>query len=50
MKTIFKTLFLFITIGISAQQSATDSEVVTKALQEKEALTKTSMRLNETAF
>ena len=46
MKTIFKTLFLFITIGISAQQSATDSEVVTKALQEKEALTKTSIIKN----
>ena len=46
MKTIFKALFLFITIGISAQQSATDSEVVTKALQEKEALTKTSIIKN----
>jgi photosystem II stability/assembly factor-like uncharacterized protein len=46
MKTIFKTLFLFITIGISAQQSATHSEVVTKALQEKEALTKTSIIKN----
>jgi photosystem II stability/assembly factor-like uncharacterized protein len=46
MKTIFKALFLFITIGLSAQQSATDSEVVTKALQEKEALTKTSIIKN----
>ena len=46
MKTIFKALFLFITIGISAQQSATDSEVVTKALKEKEALTKTSIIKN----
>ena len=46
MKTIFKALFLFITIGISAQQSATESEVVTKALKEKEALTKTSIIKN----
>ena len=46
MKTIFKALFLFITLGISAQQSATESEVVTKALQEKEALTKTSIIKN----
>ena len=46
MKTIFKALFLFITLGISAQQSATESEVVTKALQEKEALTNTSIIKN----
>ena len=46
MKTIFKALFLFITLGISAQQSATESEVVTKALKEKEALTKTSIIKN----
>tara|TARA_B100000768_G_scaffold60259_1_gene58284 strand:- start:172 stop:3006 length:2835 start_codon:yes stop_codon:yes gene_type:complete len=46
MKTIFKALFLFITLGISAQQSATESEVVTKALQEKEALINTSIIKN----
>ncbi|MDG1980482.1 MAG: glycosyl hydrolase, partial [Flavobacteriaceae bacterium] len=46
MKTIFKALFLFITLGISAQQSATESEVVTKSLQEKEALTNTSIIKN----
>ena len=46
MKTIFKALFLFITLGISAQQSATESEVVTKALQEKVALTNTSIIKN----
>lgn len=46
MKTIFKALFLFITIGISAQQSASDPKVVTKALQEKKALTKTSIIKN----
>jgi len=46
MKTFFKALFLFITLGISAQQSATESEVVTKALQEKEALTNTSIIKN----
>ncbi|MDB2427347.1 glycosyl hydrolase [Flavobacteriaceae bacterium] len=46
MKTIFKALFLFITLGISAQQSATESEVVTKALQEKETLTNSSIIKN----
>ena len=46
MKTIFKALFLFITLGMSAQQSATKSEVVTKALQEKVALTNTSIIKN----
>jgi len=46
MKTIFKALFLFITLGISAQQPATESEVVTKALQEKEVLTNTSIIKN----
>ena len=46
MKTIFKALFLFITLGISAQQPATESEVVTKALQEKKVLTNTSIIKN----
>lgn len=46
MKTIFKALFLFITLGISAQQSSSDPKVVTKALQEKKALTKTSIIKN----
>ena len=46
MKIIFKALFLFITLGISAQQSATESEVITKALQEKVALTNTSIIKN----
>ncbi|MDB2633038.1 glycosyl hydrolase [Flavobacteriaceae bacterium] len=46
MKTIFKALFLFITLGISAQQSATESEVVTKALQKKETLTNSSIIKN----
>ena len=46
MKTIFKALFLFITIGISAQQSATDSQVVKKSLQEKQTLENTSIIKN----
>ena len=46
MKTIFKTLFIFISIGISAQQSVSESETVIKALQEKEMLTKTSIIKN----
>ncbi|MDB2624601.1 glycosyl hydrolase [Flavobacteriaceae bacterium] len=46
MKSIIRVFFLLITIGVSAQQSATDSQVVTKALQEKQTLENTSIIKN----
>jgi hypothetical protein len=36
MKSIIRVFFLLITIYASAQQSATDSQVVKKSLQEKQ--------------
>jgi hypothetical protein len=35
MKTIFQFLFLIITISLSAQQPATNSKVIKKALEDK---------------
>ena len=46
MKSIIRAFFLLITISISAQQSATDSQVVKKSLQEKQALENTSIIKN----
>ena len=46
MKSIIRVFFLLITIGVSAQQSATDSQVVKKSLQEKQTLENTSIIKN----
>ena len=46
MKSIIRVFFLLITIYASAQQSATDSQVVKKSLQEKQALENTSIIKN----
>ena len=46
MKSIFRIVFLFTTICLSAQQPATNSELVKKALQEKQKLTETSIIKN----
>ena len=46
MKSIIRVFFLLITICASAQQSSTESEVVTNVLQEKEALTNSSIIKN----
>ena len=46
MKSITRVFLLFIAIGASAQQSATDSQVVLKSLQEKQALEGTSIIKN----
>ena len=46
MKSIIRVFFLLIIISVSAQQSATDSQVVMKSLQEKQALENTSFIKN----
>ena len=46
MKSIFRIVFLFTTICLSAQQPATNSELVKKALQEKQKLTEASIIKN----
>ena len=46
MKSIIRVFFLLITIYASAQQSATDSQVVKKSLQEKQTLENTSIIKN----
>ena len=46
MKSIIRVFFLLITISVSAQQSATDSQVVKKSLQEKQTLENTSIIKN----
>ena len=46
MKSIIRAFFLLITISVSAQQSATDSQVVKKSLQEKKTLENTSIIKN----
>ncbi|MBT4678777.1 MAG: glycosyl hydrolase [Flavobacterium sp.] len=46
MKSIIRVFFLLITICSSAQQSATDSQVVKKSLQEKKTLENTSIIKN----
>ncbi|MBL4604677.1 MAG: glycosyl hydrolase [Flavobacteriaceae bacterium] len=46
MKTIFQFLFLFISISLFAQQSVTNTTIVKKAIQEKEAFTKNSIIKN----
>ena len=46
MKSITRVFLLFIVIAASAQQSATDSQVVLKSLQEKQALESTSIIKN----
>ncbi|MDC0870023.1 glycosyl hydrolase [Flavobacteriaceae bacterium] len=46
MKSIIRVFFLLITICSSAQQSATDSQVVKKSLQEKQTLENTSIIKN----
>ncbi len=46
MKSIIRVFFLLITICASAQQSATDSQVVKKSLQEKQILENTSIIKN----
>ena len=46
MKSIIRVFFLLITICASAQQSATDSQVVKKSLQEKQTLENTSIIKN----
>jgi len=46
MKSIIRVFFLLIIISVSAQQSATDSQVVMKSLQEKQALENTSIIKN----
>ena len=46
MKSINRVFLLFIAIGASAQQSATNSQVVLKSLQEKQALEGTSIIKN----
>ena len=46
MKSITRVFLLFIAIGASAQQSATNSQVVLKSLQEKQALEGTSIIKN----
>ena len=46
MKFIIRAFFLLITISVSAQQSASDSQVVKKSLQEKQTLENTSIIKN----
>ena len=46
MKSIIRVFFLLVTICASAQQSASDSQVVKKSLQEKQTLENTSIIKN----
>ena len=46
MKSIIRVFFLLVTICTSAQQSASDSQVVKKSLQEKQTLENTSIIKN----
>tara|TARA_R110001632_G_scaffold47202_8_gene119632 strand:+ start:4343 stop:7177 length:2835 start_codon:yes stop_codon:yes gene_type:complete len=46
MKTIFRVLFLFTTICLSAQQPATSADIVKKALEDKKKLTENSIIKN----
>ena len=46
MKTIFRALFLFSTICLSAQQRVTSADIVKKALEDKKNLTKNSIIKN----